>query len=648
MTELSLQQVIITPEQIFQYELLIETIMDARGCTEPEAVEYLNKKKQKKIRKIEKKLSRAKAKKNFMLSGHPHARTVYENRFRSKTLTKYYLNVECTQFTIGKTGKALTRVGLSNAAKLHQAYSNDDDKVISIIISSCSLAETAQWKVRTNKEFGKELNICTLSSKTRTTKNGSGDKIGDFLSGLSHADDKDLPDILLMCAHSKRVKDDLLVLLKSQKRITGTNGRKFKFNLFFDEADKNIGLITDSLKKIRTLIDVDTGHTMDTYLNEVHFITATPSPPFWGALRKIGIHKLANFDIEFGKEITTEQRKRARKQYQSILTQPHIDFQGPASALDNIKMVMESDIIPPIGKNIQNIIFAPAENRIQTHNDVKEFYLENGYHVFIHNGPEKGIYDPSMRFKSLEQLNIEYNLDPNITEVRDTLRFWQEENTSASLAITGWYTITRGLTFNTNGFNFTHMIFSWCHAKKLAEFVQLLGRCCGHADYCDPIKLIGPKQAFESAQFFVKNLLDLKEENVEQYDEKSFKKNKANEAITYEIFNNWQDARKRVTSIHPRCNPFNIGRKNESLPTLNNEGFYTNTLRDIKQGIMEVTHIINNRAWGINKNNKYRIHPGYTDITNKNTCKWIVCYRKEEEPIQEEKTSSVMDAFNKQ
>ena len=628
-------------------EIIIESIMESRGCSQSVAIEYLKKKQQKKIRKAEKKLSRVKAKKNFILSGHPHARTVWENRFRSKTVTKYYLNVECTQFTIGKTGKALTRVGLSNAAKLHEAYTNDDDKVISIIISSCSLAETAQWKVRTNKKFGKELNICTLSSKTRTTKNGSGDKIGDFLSGLSHADDKDLPDILLMCAHSKRVKDDLLVLLKSQKRITGTNGRKFKFNLFFDEADKNIGLITDSLKKIRTLVDIDTGHTMDTYLNEVHFITATPTTPFWGALRKIGIHSLANFDIEFGKDITEKQRKGARDQYQSILTQPHIDFQGPATAFENIKMVMESDYIPAIGKNTQNIIFAPAENVVTSHKAVKNYFLENGYHVFIHNGKEKGIYDPSGRFKSLVQLNIEYKLDPKITEVRDTLRHWQINNKGSSLAITGWYTITRGLTFNTNGFNFTHMIFCWNHAKKLSEFVQLLGRCCGHSDYCDHIKLIGPKQAFENAQFFVKNLLDLKEENVEQYDEKSFKKNKANEAILYEIFNNWLDARKRVIEIHPRCNPFKFGRKNESLPTVNNEGFYTNTLRDKKQSIMEVTHIINNRSWGINKNSKYRIHSGYTDISNKKTCQWIICYRKED-CKQEQKTNSVIDAFNKQ
>lgn len=621
-------------------EVAIDYVMEDKDCTEEEAIDILKKKAIKKMKKLRRKMKKRK----FMMAGDPHAKKTWNRRFKDHTPTKYYLNVECTQFTIGKTGKTLDRVSLSNAVKIHKQYAHNEEKVISIIISSCNLAETAQWKVRTNNKFGNVLNVCTLSSKTKTTKTGNGNKIGDFIAGLVNTDDKNLPDILLMCAHSKRVKEDLLMLLKSQKRIISTSGKLFKFNLFFDEADRHINLITESLKKIRSEVDEDTGHKMDTYLNEVHFITATPMDDFWNALKKIGIYDLDNFDIVFGKKYTPEERERALKQYQSILTQPFIDFQGRAvNAMETIKIVMESDNIPSI-ENSQNIIFAPAENNLVSHNQIKDYFIENGYYVLMHNGKYKGIYDPAGNFKSLEEYNIEYELQGEKYEIRDTLRKWQVEHPNASMAITGWFTITRGLTFNTNGFNFTHMIFCWCHARNFKEFVQVLGRCCGHKDYCGDIKIIGPKDMFEKAQNFVKNLLELKAADVEKYNEKQFKKNKANESILYESFNNWQDARKKIISIHPRCNPYNIGRTNESRPTTDCKGYYCNNIRS-KTEIMSVNYILNNRCWGINKNNKYRIHVGYKDITDKDTCQWILCYRKED--IVEEEKVSVLDAFNK-
>ena len=113
-----------------------------------------------------------------------------------------------------------------------------------------------------------------------------------------------------MCAHSVRVKKDIIELLKSQKRIIHTNGTKFKFNIMFDEADANIELICQALKMIRETKDEDTGKTCDEFVNEVHFITATPGPNFWKSLAKIGIRELDNFDFVFGKNITPEERQK--------------------------------------------------------------------------------------------------------------------------------------------------------------------------------------------------------------------------------------------------------------------------------------------------------------------------------------------------
>ena len=144
--------------QITFSEVAIEYVMEDKDCTEEEAIAILTKKAIKKMKKYRRKMKR----KSFMMSGNPHTNKMWNRRFKDHKPTKYYLNVECTQFTIGKTGKTLDRVTLSNAAKIHKQYAYDEEKVISIIISSCNLAETAQWKVRTNNKFGNVLNVCTL------------------------------------------------------------------------------------------------------------------------------------------------------------------------------------------------------------------------------------------------------------------------------------------------------------------------------------------------------------------------------------------------------------------------------------------------------------------------------------------------------
>ena len=60
------------------------------------------------------------------------------------------------------------------------------------------------------------------------------------------------------------------------------------------------------------------------------------------------------------------------------------------------------------------------------------------------------------------------------------------------------------------------MIFSRCHTNNLAEFVQLLGRACGHKKYCESINIIGHNGAFENAKAFVTHILELKDENVRE------------------------------------------------------------------------------------------------------------------------------------
>ena len=185
----------------------------------------------------------------------PHMFKLMTEQFEKEIPTKYLLNVEGTQFPLSKTEKQLQVIELTNVAKLHYLHSptTNEHHVISIIISSNNLAETAQWYARTEKRFGKKLKICVVSSKTSNDKMGSGRGINNFIHACSLLKEKNLPNILLMCCHSRRIGEDVMDLLRCCDRWVLENGRRFKFNIFIDEADKNINLVAKTIKQIKKI-----------------------------------------------------------------------------------------------------------------------------------------------------------------------------------------------------------------------------------------------------------------------------------------------------------------------------------------------------------------------------------------------------------
>ena len=87
----------------------------------------------------------------------------FAQSFNRDHITEYVLNFECTQFPLGKTKKTLTFI--ANAYKIHRLNTNNTvtcEHVISIIISSNNLAETAQWSVRAEKELKLSLVVKML------------------------------------------------------------------------------------------------------------------------------------------------------------------------------------------------------------------------------------------------------------------------------------------------------------------------------------------------------------------------------------------------------------------------------------------------------------------------------------------------------
>lgn len=559
-------------------------------------------------------------------TANPQQFRMFMDNFTPNIPTRYLLNVEATQFTLGKTKKTLERVA-QQATKLHLLHKDGNqsataDHVISILVTSCNLAETDQLFVRCKGRFGNKLNICTISSKEKNSKNGSGRSIDHFITTLSTAKRKNCPDILLMCCHSQRITYDLVKLMEAQHNLMlneGARAFRFKFNLFIDEADKNIKMVASALNNIIKQ------KLHERTIKDVNFITATPSKNFWKILSKIGINDLDNFD--FGLSISKEERLEAARKYRSILNQPFTDFTTPAliDTLAYVKAVINESGL--IDKKKRNIIFAPAKNSLKDHDRIAKYFHNEGWWVFMHNGPFKGFIEPHQGKRiTVEEIKKVYELD-ELCELRDVFREWNNRHPNESLAITGHSTIKRAITFNTNGFGFTHMIFSAEHTKNLADFVQLLGRCCGKKEFCKEIQIIGYKKPIEEAKEFVRNILELKLEDLEKYNKDDFKINKANDGVIIEKFDNQIDAIQKLLDV------FNE-RKRRIRPKfrgdqryVNENGFYINKLRD-EEGVMSYQHIYNNRACGIGISPPYRTHICYENLEDKNSICWVICYAK--------------------
>jgi hypothetical protein len=431
---------------------------------------------------------------------------------------RYIINVDPTQYTHGKTAKQLQKIKMDLATLTHLNYNStsEHEHNITVLVTSCSLAETAQWKYRLNSELNDipNINICTISSTTKCNKKGSGTALKDFTNTLCTAKEENLPNILIMCSHTVRLRD-CKQLLKSCSRLhieqnsisNIRKNKKFTYNFIFDEVDKshNETLACKFIKQVQN------EHERD--VKQIHFVTATPVKNFWEKLKKLGIMSLENLDKDLP---ITNTREVLDNQYQSILTQNTKYHNGPDKPLDYIKSVIDKQDQKYIDMNSERkIIFAPGEHYTYTHDEIGEYFrIHFGFWSFVHNGTFKGFIRPDGQRKSLKEYMEIFNIKG---ELRDVFRHFVTKCPDANLVITGYNTISRGITFNTDGFNFTDMFISNYHGRALNELVQLLGRATGNKKYCGKINIIVPKYTMERAQTFVKNLMNVKNLQPERF-----------------------------------------------------------------------------------------------------------------------------------
>jgi hypothetical protein len=408
---------------------------------------------------------------------------------------EYMLNTSLTQFTSSKTCKALEYIKhCSVVARANRGPQENGIHHMTIILTNNNLVETGQWKTRVTvgtSEFG--MNCYTLSSKKDSSFN-KVDQIVNLLVKTKSANS--LPDIIVMCTHDARTSDVIELLTQIQSGnldFIKIGIHQITTTVMFDEADKNIGLISDFLKNVNKEILLN-----NTVLRDIHFITATPSIQFWKKMKKGGIIELDNIHHYLrNEEVMDYNHEELSRNYRSI--NEHCIRNDIDILIDNPIHYAEkvlSNILTERSSDTPLIIFAPAKVEKSSHYAMADMFHAKGFSVLLLNGEQKGFQYPDRTFESIEDFNKYHKING---ELYHTLVAWRAIHKHIDLAITGYECLGRGVTFCTNGFNFTDMIISNYHSKNRAELVQILGRGTGNKAYVQRMNIWCPKKVIDDA-----------------------------------------------------------------------------------------------------------------------------------------------------
>jgi len=456
--------------------------------------------------------------------------------------TMYKLRTKPTQFTKGKTEDTLCDL----TQRYYLNVNENEYHLIDIIVTNKSLPETEQWKYRADKTFKgiKNITIDILSSKS-SDYNSISNYVQNILSCKTK---EDLPNILIICYHTKRVCEDLITMFNifgGNNYIQPTN--KIKFHISFDEPDANLGVTKKFIKKIKEFIDKE-------LIIGILFITATPIEEFWKMLSASGIKTLLNMNYNNTQNFDEEMENyRSFKEHNIIeheneTTNPlyyiiDVFSKNRITLLDKITgkieikhltTEQENDIdytryeiqskTKIIDENERKIIFAPAHlytdtDGVGSHMEIVSYFNDKNYCVFLMNGKFKGFIYPNKTKIELSQFNIENNVNG---ELRDSLKKWNELNPTINLAITGYWVIERGITFNTCGFNFTDAILSNYHLSSIGKLIQIGGRVTGGKKYVSIMNVICTMRIKETIISFNKKLQEICSLNPEYFNRTDF------------------------------------------------------------------------------------------------------------------------------
>ena len=436
---------------------------------------------------------------------------------------RFYLNTALCQSppNISKTMKSMNYIKhFAVVSRITAGQIENGCHHMTVILTNNNLSETKQWKLRLLKNLH-SLNTIILSSNKASDIKSLDQLFGKMLR-CKKADG--LPDLLVMCTHEKRTSDlkELIETLKNKTyNFTKFGIHRISLTIMFDEADKNMKQISSCLSDINPLITNGTGNVKyDDVIRDIHFITATPVKTFWAELKKNSITSLHNINTAIA---AMDSESSLHTNYAELMKdyrflEEHTIHMNSNMTDDPIEYAVS--ILDTLDMKSPRTVFAPSRIYLDDHDLMQQELTRRGFNVYIDNSKKKGFYDLKGDFISIELFNKAHSIKG---ELYETFVKWRELHPNEHLAITGLLNITRGITFNTIGFNFTDMIISAYHAKDIASLVQLFGRANGGKKYVNVMKLHTPTDVYNKVKEFVDMAIDILNKNPDEFEEKHFR-----------------------------------------------------------------------------------------------------------------------------
>jgi hypothetical protein len=408
------------------------------------------------------------------------------------------LNTTPCQFTVSKTRRSIQYIQNLIASKCIPNSENGIHNITLIVTNKC-LLDTYQYLIRI--EDAKGLNVGILSS-SKVSKYKSVDNITGSFTSLKKADDID--DVIVMCNHNRRI-DDIKKLIESfnmgRINLEDIGIHKVSFTIMFDEADviENLNHACEVLDSIKEYNNIES----------VHLLTATPVDKFWKKLRKHGITKLTSISNYIDEVDNPECLIESYHKLRDNTIISDIDT-SITCTITNITSIYEKKITPSrkLNEFIGPIrLFATGDNNKKSHEKIVNYFINKGFIcVKINSDKDDAIQFPdTLDTEPISLIDFNNKYFKKSVHMYESLAKLNELYSHTDIVITGLTCIERGITFNSTGFNFTHVIIP--PNLSLAMLIQIIGRSQGDKLYVDTHKIfISPKQLAEAETFMDKQL----------------------------------------------------------------------------------------------------------------------------------------------
>ena len=439
----------------------------------------------------------------------------------SASFCNYFLNCKPTQFTRSKTKTAIEYINHVDASRCDVNTKGEHGiHHMNIICTNNSKIDGRQWSCRL-RDDNSTRHISILSSDR---KRAQFSKVGDFFAYCTQIDKPDnLIDVLVVCTNNIRTNDikDIIKTLDSGRiNLENIGINKFKFTVMFDEVDKPANL-TNALEFIEY-------SKKFSCIDSIHLITASAYDKFWKRIKKIGLNTLKNLrheirEIESAEVLIENYRKLEDHNIKYVVSTLESD--------EYIKEIYNKHISD---KEYPLRLFAPPSRYTETHDSVKKFFLEKGFIVIVINGKEKSIYLDGEPI-SIDNFNKNHFPKKTDVEMYKTLTKLNNLYTNTNIVITGFDCIERGVTFQTNGFNFTDMIIP--PIQDDATAVQMVGRANGGKNFVKKHNIWIQKSTYDKIKKRVDKTLNLIESNPIEVCETDFreKTDKERDMVRWEV-----------------------------------------------------------------------------------------------------------------